>query len=250
MPIHDWKRVNAGIFHAFHHGWIEENARALNRGVLPKGYYALPEQIAGEKGPDVLTLQFPAGERTKTDDDVDGGIATAIAPPKVSYHTKTEVDAYAARAKALVIRHISNHEVIAMIEIVSPGNKNSAREFRNFIEKAVELIQAGIHLLIVDLLPPTRRDPQGIHKAIWDEFVEEDYRLPTDRPLTLASYVGGPSKEAFVEAVSVNAMLPEMPLFLKPNYHVMVPLEATYQSAWRELPEYWRDVLQSGPPHE
>ena len=32
MPIHDWTRVDAGIFHAFHHGWIEEMARALNRG--------------------------------------------------------------------------------------------------------------------------------------------------------------------------------------------------------------------------
>jgi hypothetical protein len=24
MPVHDWPRVEAGIFHAFHHGWIEE----------------------------------------------------------------------------------------------------------------------------------------------------------------------------------------------------------------------------------
>ena len=29
MPIHDWTRVDAGLFHAFHHGWIEELARAL-----------------------------------------------------------------------------------------------------------------------------------------------------------------------------------------------------------------------------
>jgi hypothetical protein len=42
MPIHDWTRVDAGIFHAFHHGWIEELARALNRGVLPNEHYALP----------------------------------------------------------------------------------------------------------------------------------------------------------------------------------------------------------------
>ena len=30
MPIHDWTRVPAGIFHDFHHGWIEEAKRALN----------------------------------------------------------------------------------------------------------------------------------------------------------------------------------------------------------------------------
>jgi hypothetical protein len=36
MPIHDWTRVEAGIFHHFHHGWIEDLSRALNRGLLPE----------------------------------------------------------------------------------------------------------------------------------------------------------------------------------------------------------------------
>jgi len=60
MPVHDWSRVDARIFHAFHHGWIEELSRALNRGVLPPDYYALPEQFAGGFGPDVLTLDGAA----------------------------------------------------------------------------------------------------------------------------------------------------------------------------------------------
>ena len=46
MPIHDWTRVEDGIFHAFHHDWITELARTLNRGLLPDDYYALPEQQA------------------------------------------------------------------------------------------------------------------------------------------------------------------------------------------------------------
>jgi len=57
MPIHDWTRVGAGIFHDFHHAWIEELKRSLNRGVLPPDYYALAEQFAAGFGPDVLTLQ-------------------------------------------------------------------------------------------------------------------------------------------------------------------------------------------------
>src|SRR5438309_823998 len=40
MPIHDWTRVEAGIFHDFHHGWIADIKRALNAGVLPPNYYA------------------------------------------------------------------------------------------------------------------------------------------------------------------------------------------------------------------
>jgi len=53
MPVHDWTRVNAGIFHHFHQCWIDELQRALNRGLLPESYYALAEQYAGGFGPDV-----------------------------------------------------------------------------------------------------------------------------------------------------------------------------------------------------
>ena len=57
MPIHDWTRVPAGIFHDFHHGWITAIRNALNAGLLPPDYYALAEQFAAGFGPDVLTLQ-------------------------------------------------------------------------------------------------------------------------------------------------------------------------------------------------
>ena len=29
MPVHDWTRVDAGIFHAFHHDWITDVRRVL-----------------------------------------------------------------------------------------------------------------------------------------------------------------------------------------------------------------------------
>lgn len=92
MPVHDWTRVEAGIFHAFHHDWITEIARALNRGLLPSDYYALPEQIAGEFGPDVLTLStsHPASNAGTPS----GGIALAVAPPKVDLRMRSEARAH------------------------------------------------------------------------------------------------------------------------------------------------------------
>ena len=82
MPIHDWTRVNAGIFHDFHHSWIEEIKRALNRGLLPGEYYALAEQITGNLAPDVLTLHYPvSGSRSIESSPSSGGIAVASAPP-------------------------------------------------------------------------------------------------------------------------------------------------------------------------
>src|SRR5437660_12713222 len=118
MPVHDWTRVDAGIFHAFHHDWITELSRALNRGILPQAYYALPEQIAGGLGPDVLTLRRPGANGTQADVPTpDGGVALSVAPPKVRFRMRSEASQYAAKAKAVTVRHVSNHQVVAMVEV-------------------------------------------------------------------------------------------------------------------------------------
>jgi hypothetical protein len=195
MPVHDWTRVDAGIFHAFHHYWISHISGALNRGLLPASYYALPEQLAGGLG------------------------------------------------KAVAVRHVSRHQVVAMVEIVSPGNKSDQNGLSAFGSKAQEALAAGIHLLIIDLFPPTPRDPQGIHPVVWGGDRGAGYALPADKSLTCAAYIGGPGAEAFIDLVAVGDALPDMPLFLQPDAYVPVPLEATYLSAWEGLPAYWRDVL-------
>jgi len=243
MPIHDWTRVDAGVFHHFHHSWIDEIARALNRGRLPRGYYALAEQIAGDFGPDVLTLHRPVYGSFSAESEPSGGLAVVDAPPRVRFHGRAEIDIYAAKAKSVVIRHRSGHKVIAIVEIVSPGNKNGQTQFAAFVHKADEALLSGVHLLIVDLFPPTPRDPEGIHRAIWDREGDGDFALPDDKPLTCVSYVGYPGMEVFLDPVAVGDPLPDMPLFLTRQTYVPVPLEATYQAAWEGVPDFLQDVL-------
>src|SRR5205814_4755734 len=120
------------------------------------------------------------------------------APPPARTITRTEAAIYAAKANRVTIRH-PDGDVVAVIEIVSPGNKSSRHAIRAFARKAVEFLKAGVHLLIVDLFPPGPRDPQGIHKAIWDRLCEEPFTLPTDKPLTLASYEATTEMTAYVE---------------------------------------------------
>jgi hypothetical protein len=249
MPIHDWTRVDAGIFHHFHLSWIDETAGILNSHVLPRDYYALAEQITGSISPDVLTLSRPVtgslGSETKPSK---GGIAVASRQPKARFHARTEVDLYAGKAKAIVIRHRSGHQVIAMVEIVSPGNRSNQTDAAAFIFKASQALLAGIHLLIVDLFPPNPRAPHGIHRAIWGEGREGDFALPVDKPLTCVSYVGCPGPEVFLEPVAVGDELPKMALFLSSEMYVLVPLEQTYRSAWQRLPSIWQDVLTEAKP--
>src|SRR5207248_3025166 len=163
MPIHDWTRVDAGIFHAFHHDWITELARALNRGLLPPDYYALPEQFAAGFGPDVLALQESAAE----DGDAEAqagrsseGTGVLLAAPKLQPVAETDMAFYRRKQKVIAVRHVSGDRIVAMIEIVSPGNKAARNPLRTFVQKAAELLDNGVHLLIIDLLPPGRRDPE------------------------------------------------------------------------------------------
>jgi len=133
---------------------------------------------------------------------------------------------------------------VALIEIVSPGNKSARNALRSFVEKAVETLYRGFHLLIVDLFPPTTRDPQGIHGAIWSEFADDSFQLPHDERLTLVAYSAGPRKRAYIEPTGVGRELIDMPLFLEPELYINVPLEATYQAAFRGVPKRWRAVLE------
>jgi hypothetical protein len=104
--MHDWTRAEFGVFHAFHNTWIAELQKALNDHVLPPEYYALGEQRAGDIGPDVLTLQAQEAE---------------------------DLAFYLARQRSITIRHASGDRVVAMIEIVSPGNKHGQRALDDLV---------------------------------------------------------------------------------------------------------------------
>lgn len=160
-------------------------------------------------------------------------------------HDWTCVDAglYTRKASRVTVRH-HHGQIIAMIEIVSPGNKASKAELGAFVEKTSDLIERGIHLLVIDLFPPTKRDPQGIHKLIWDELEEAEFELPDDKPLTLAAYEADPDWVAYVEPVAAGDVLPDMPLFLGPGFYVPAPLEATYQTTWRVFPAPLKHLLE------
>ena len=244
MPIHDWTTVEAGIFHAFHHRWISAISDALNSGLLPSDLYALPEQIVGKYEPDVVTLQ---SNRASEVDDARGETSTGTVlqtRPTATIVATTEVEFYRKKKSSIAVRHVSDDEVVAMIEIVLAGNKSGRYVMHTFVEKACALLDQGIHLLIVDLSPPGPRDPNGVHGLIWQEISTEPFHLPDNKPLTLVSYECDVLTRAYVEPVAVGDVLPSLELFLKPNGCIKIPLEETYRIAFELLPRRWRDVLQ------
>jgi hypothetical protein len=240
MPIHDWTRVDAGLFHHFHLRWIAALCDALNSGVLPADYFALAEQVVGGPIPDVLSLRL--SPVTPSSGFAPARMAIVTTPPRTRLVQSVEDDPYALKANRIVVRH-EYGQVVAVVEIISPGNKSARAHLRAFVEKSAEPIRQGVHLLVIDLFPPNRRHPQGIHKLIWDEFDEQDFELPADKPLTLVSYSAGVIKKAYVEPIAVGDCLPDMPLFLEPETYVPAPLEATYQTTWGTFPAPLKGLL-------
>jgi hypothetical protein len=132
----------------------------------------MAEQVIGGPEPDVVTLKLSA-------DSAAGQIALAEPKikPKTSFVMTADIERYARKASWIVVRHELG-EVLAVIEIVSPGNKDSRHAIRSLVDKSVELLFEGINLLVVDPLPPTPRDPQGIHPLIWGEVTDQPFELP------------------------------------------------------------------------
>ena len=266
MPIHDWTRVTPGTYHQFHHHWLSQVELFLNGGNLPDDLYAMVEQVVGEKNrhaePDVLALRDLSIDDDEDYDGAggdpagradDGGLLVAHAPPKVSVMTRfAEARVLLHREKQIVIRAVSGDRPVALVEIVSPGNKSSRRKLRQFLDKTTAALAQGVHVLLIDPFPPNRLHPQGMHGLIADEIGIEGggtYEPPPDRPLTLVAYEadgrGEASVTAYVEPTAVGVEAAEMPLFIAPGRYVNVPLARTYADAFAAVPARWRRVIEA-----
>jgi hypothetical protein len=243
MPMHDWTAVDSGTYHHFHQDWTIELCRRLNAGVLPAGYFAMADQRVGEPEPDVTALQ-----RTSPVPPVgSGGLAVLDTPPRTMLRATTSRLKYARKANRISVRHRLGR-VVAVIGIVSPGNKDSENAVAAFSRKAVAYLRQNVHFLMVDPFPPTARDPQGLHNVIWEAISEEQFEPPpADKPLAASAFDAGEELTAYVEPLAVGDGLPDMPLFLEPGVYVPCPLEAAYATSWATLPAELRDLLPPLP---
>ncbi len=249
MPVHDWTRVDAGIFHDFHQRWIIAICNVLNGGLLPSDYYAMAEQVAEGPIPDVVTLEQIASDNdSATSSGSEGtslGVAVLDSPPRTRYSHEVDMEMYAGRATRVVVRHVSGDRVIGYIEIVSPGNKHSAVAMRAFVDKLARGLRSGCHVLVIDLHPPTSRDPRGVHALFWQQHFGDDDAPGVDQqnPLGLSAYCSSARPTAYFEPLSVGDALIDMPVFLTQDYYINVPLEQTYLEAWQGVPQRWRRVV-------
>ncbi len=164
MPMHDWTRVKAGTYHNFHYRWVAAIMDRLNAGLLPAGFFAMAEQINGRPETDVVTLQ--TGLRSNRPPTSHGGVAMAPVRANTRFVLRLapEQERYARKAHRIVIHHELG-EVVAVIEIVSPGNKDRQHSLQTFASKAVDLLTQQVNLLVIDPFPPRPARPPGSSRS-------------------------------------------------------------------------------------
>jgi hypothetical protein len=233
MPIHDWTRASEAAYHGFQLGWITQLSASLNRGLLPKSYYAITETLELRPNANLCELSEPEAPVVHRNCD-EGLLDAADTPPRTAYRTGDERTQYACRI--VTVRDDLNQPLSATL-FVTQQDKQMPYRLDAITDFAPGALTRGIHLLIVDLFPPSKRDPQGIHKVIWDRIKDEPFELPPDKPLTLAAYSAGTAITGYIEPLAVGDSLPDMPIFLTPDRYVPCPLESTYQASWDVFPK-------------
>ena len=254
VTIHDWTRVDAGDWHDFHLAWIAELRKQLNGGVLPAGYSAKAEpqggfHVRGEDDADGSggdpshDRRFEGDLLTLRDAGAGGGgILLAEAPPPV--RIASPLPAPVPQARRVSVRYGPTGSVVALIELVSPGNRDGRGKIEAFCEKIELALRGGVHVLLVDLFPPNALLPTGMHGAVADRF-GGGYLPPVGESLACVAYrAAGETRTSFVEPLAVGDPPPTMPLFLTPERYVNVPLADSYAAAYAPTSPATRQVLE------
>ncbi len=248
MPLHDWTRVTPNDFHDMHVGWITALRTRLNTGLLPEGYYAMAEHVVPPFAPDVLTLGAGRrGESLSAESPDGGGVATAA---RVSAEVTPSGNGGARQKppeRRVVVRHVEGRQLIAVIEVVSPGNKARAKATNVLIDKSIALLRNGIHLTIIDVFPNPPRLPRGFGGAVWKgvERVAADYTPQFSRTHSAFAAQEGGGCLVHSQSSELGAPLPSLPLYLTPTIHVPLPLEEAYQDSWVGYPKPLRAILDA-----
>lgn len=235
MPLHDHAQLEHSevcSWESFHSGWAVEIVRLLNSGVLPSQYYARPHVKLGvQVESDVATLEMGATGPTSSN----GGIATATwAPPRPTLSLAVD---FAAPDLFEVRIHGGNSQVVAVIELVSPRNKDRPEARRSFAVKCASFLQTGVSVVVVDVVTERTINLLGeLFDVLQHPLTEIDVNqrlyaaafrcLPPEEPVRL---------EGWIAALALGAPLPTLPLWLDLDHSVPLDLERSYQETFTTL---------------
>lgn len=245
MPLYDHfhGRLGRRPWQSFHGRWANAIADDLNRR-LPKRFVADgPMYLGRSVAADVVEYESSngSGHGAAEDGGAEGG-GTAVAVMAETYAPPTTALSMPAHfpdeIKVEVRDTEDDYRVLAVVELVSKGNKKEADEREQFAAKCLSYLGKGIGLVVIDIVTDS-------HFNLHNELVrvaghDDAFRMPDDQWLYVTAY--RPVSRKKVDLIdlwrwplAVGEALPAVPLALKSYGCVRLDLEATYTEACARL---------------
>ena len=240
MPLRDHFRppVSARVSWEEIHGMWPARIVLQLRTVLPKGYVAGPKIHAGSQVEiDVATFEQDEAPRLPSSAG-DGGVATALwAPPEPTVAVETEVPDY-DEYEVRIYDAERGRQLVAAIELVSPGNKDRPEKRNAFVGKCATLLQKGVAVSIVDVVTPRQFN---LYVELLQFLGQSDPSLGEPLPhLYAVSCRWRPQDKRMLlqtwsHTLRLDQPLPTLPVWLTGKLAVPLDLEQSYEQACHDL---------------
>jgi hypothetical protein len=218
---------------SFHSSWATKIADALTERWLPPNYIAEEHiHIGPSVEIDVATFEQDAPATRE-----EGGPAVATMGPKVWIPPAADGILPAVFPDTFEVRVLctdTGPNLVAAIELISPGNKDRPAERRAFATKCASYLYQGISVIIVDIVTNRRAN---LHNEIL-QVMEAQTVLPLPPELNLYAVAYRPLHRGKADEIDIwrsplalGQPLPTLPLGLRADLAIPVDFEATYAEA-------------------
>jgi hypothetical protein len=222
-PRADWQ--------SFHSRWANAIADHLDE-VLPRRYFARVQINLG-RSVEADVAEFESAGEPEVDGSPGGVAVQTYAPPAVGLVLPA---VYPDDLEVQVLDSDRGARLAAVIELVSPSNKDREDHPAAFVAKCSAYLQRGIGLVVVDTV--THR-----HFNLHDQLVRAlGGAAPALGPSALYAVAYRPTRrqerneiDVWPAVLAVGRSLPTLPLALRGNGCLPLDLEATYSEARRRI---------------
>lgn len=220
---------------SLHSAWATHLADRLNEHWLSSEFLAVERGRLGSRIEiDVATFERPCGTPPSTNGGAVATLPRTWAPPAqictvpTAFLDDFEVQVYAGGG---------GWNLVAAIELISPGNKDRAEEREAFTSKCSSYLHQGVSVVLIDVVTNRRANlhHEVLHRL---QVTNERAFLPDGVHLYAAAYrpvLRDDRSEIDVwrQACVIGEALPDMPLRLTGDLFVPVEFEAAYMETCR-----------------
>ncbi len=224
-PLHRWE--------SFHNRWANAIADALDRALPSRFFAEVQTHLGAQVEADVAEFEkTPDPGNEHSPNGMAGGVAVQTYVPPVA--TMVMPAFYPDDFEVQIRDKSDDARLVAVVELVSPRNKDRPDARRAFAAKCAAYLQRGIGVIAVDTVT-TRQ--ANMHDELV-RLLEFDARFKMAAEASLAAVAYRPARrgeanelDVWAVALAVGGTLPVLPLALLRHGPIPLDLEATYTEA-------------------